>query len=417
LINTAPNQILLVDYRFGGSSSQNGDFLRVSGNNGNTFGSAIRIGTIDPNGGIVFGPGTNLSGVGINSGAQYQRMPLAGIADPPPPPVSASFSDPFAPLSYSSVALSGTTIPYIGYGSSSVAGERHYDGSGEQNSTVNWTVFAGISGADADREKLAGGPSGLVYTYRQNHFLQSRKLVGSSFSGTAATIAGTGADIDENDAYANQSSGHFVTAYKDFGPEPNALRLARSTDGTSWSAPETVVNAPDVTGAKALQVATAPDDQGFMVWDNGSGAIMASTLDPVPAGGGGPGPGPGPTAGPPATAPTGQIGHAAEAANVLLQFFGPKSCVSQGQKVQLKLTGKQRKKLPKVKRGKLVKVVFALDKKKKTDKKSPMKQNFSTAGFAKGSKHKISAKAYVTRKKPTKKTFVRTRKGTFTMCS
>jgi hypothetical protein len=180
-----------------------------------------------------------------------------------------------------------------------------------------------------------------------------------------------------------------------------------------------VVDAPDVTNAKSLQVATAPDDQGFIVYDNGSGGIMAATLDTIPdPPGGGPGPGPGPGSG--SSIPLVAVNHQVASAivnDVALRFYGPKSCVAQGQKVQLKLTGKQRKHLPKAKRAKLLKVILALDKKKKTDKKTPYKKNFLTSGFAKGSTHKIAVRVYLSRKKPTAKKFTRTLKGKFKMCS
>ncbi|HET7121467.1 MAG TPA: hypothetical protein VFI17_09510 [Solirubrobacterales bacterium] len=77
-------------------------------------------------------------------------------------------------------------------------------------------------------------------------------------------------------------------------------------------------------------------------------------------------------------------------------FYYPRSCVTPGREVQLRVVSKKRKKgSPPTS---ISRVDFFVDKTKKTDKKKPWQKNFSTAAFGPGTGHK--AKAKITFKQP-----------------
>lgn len=92
-------------------------------------------------------------------------------------------------------------------------------------------------------------------------------------------------------------------------------------------------------------------------------------------------------------------------------FYYPRSCVTPGREIQLRVVSRKRKGAPKTS---VAKVVFFLDKAKKTDKKKPWQKNFSTAGFAPGSTHQ--AKAKITFKQPHGKKVKKKLKKTFRIC-
>ncbi|HEU4706482.1 MAG TPA: hypothetical protein VFS64_04795 [Solirubrobacterales bacterium] len=70
-------------------------------------------------------------------------------------------------------------------------------------------------------------------------------------------------------------------------------------------------------------------------------------------------------------------------------FYYPRSCVTPGREVQLRVVSRKRKGAP---HTSISRVDFSVDRAKKTDRKKPWQKNFSTAGFLPGSTHKAGAK-------------------------
>lgn len=390
-------RVLVESYRCCGEAE--GNYLFESTDGGQTFAAGRRIGKLDHQSEAVFGPGEAISGASI---ARFQRMPLTGAAAA----TSAEFDPGFAIPTYSALGIFGAATPVQVMSDGDHSSFVRNSG-GDPNATANWTAAA--PSPIGTEPRMAGGPAGLVLLNLEGEpgarTYVARKFDGTSF-GQPVKVSETGDPIFA-DMWADPQTGTFHAVWIDNGDSPNELRWAYSSDGVTWRKPQAIVVADEVDRMFNLQVSVAPDGEGFAVWDeNGqAGHVGAVALKPgATIGGGGAG------GGAPTPADSVTVG------GLELTLFAPGGCVNPGTTLKLQVTSKTKKKLSPKKRVKIVKVVFALDKKKKTDKKAAFKASFKTSGLAAGSKHKLRAAVQL---KPVigkgaKKT--KTLKGSLTIC-
>jgi hypothetical protein len=231
--------------------------------------------------------------------------------------------------------------------------------------------------------------------------LLARKWDGSNFS--SPTTLSTDDPIEAD--LTTDSSGRFTAAWLENGVNPNEIRVRSSSDGVTWDFLSVVLRGQDVDSLFNTQVATAPDGQGFAVFDANAfnGKITVTPLESVPT-----------IVGPGGESP---VLATTTVGDQELTFFGPGPCVQPPEKVTLRVTSKRKKKLSPNKRVKVSQVVFSVDKKKVKDKKAAFKAKFSTAAFPRGSVHQVRAAVTL---KPVKKGAFKnkkkTLKGRFNVC-
>lgn len=349
-----------------------GNYVYESTDGGQTFGPAHRIGNIDHQSDAIFGPGETISGASI---ATFQRMPLTGA----PASTFAEFDAGFPVPTHSDIGLvDGAPLQVMSDGDNTSFVRNN---GSDPNSSGNWSSATPITPPGGE-PRVASGPAGLVLLYRTgepgSRNLSARKFDGTGF-GAPVTVSEPG-DPEFFDLWAEPTTGEFHALWIANDESPNELRWSRSKDGVTWTAPQIVIAGEEADSVFHTQVSTAPDEQGFGVWDaNGANTpIRMVPLKPGSGGGGGGG-----------AATTPQSSTTVGGQQITL--LGPGGCVNAGTPVFLRVTSKTKKKLSPKKRVKIVKVVFSLDKKKKTDKKAAFKAKFSTKGFATGSTHKLKA--------------------------
>lgn len=387
-------RVVIVTYRCCGTGEGNWAYQSVDG--GNTFDAGRLIGNLDFEGNAVFGPGEAITG---SASSTVQVMPLAG----PQATATASLDSGFPVPTVGSIALFGGTTPVHVAADSDHSSFNRYTG-GDPNTTAAWTPSAQLGPADSTEVRLAGGPAGLVMLEKLNdNQLFVRKFDGTSFSAPAA-ISEKG-DLIFIDLYADPATGRFHALWIN-NSSPRQMRWSFSSDGVSWSAPQTVATGGllDQDHDFNNQVAAAPDGQGWAVSDsNGDNMpLIATPLVPQPAG----------TAG-------GTPVASVTVNGTEVDFFAPSGCVKPGSKVQLRVTSKTKRRLSPKQRVKIRQVLFSLDRKTHTDRKAAFRATFPTRGrgFAKGSRHKVGAKVTLVPFKGRGRTRNVTLRGRFTICT
>ena len=385
----APGRVVIATHR---CCSPDATLAYESTDNGATFGGPVTIGDLDFQGNAVFGPGEAISGV--DGGGRFQRMPLAGPQATKQAVLDAGFTTP----TFSSLALDGGVPLKVSADGNNTTFHRQ-SGGGDPNDAGTWAGPTPVS-PTGDEPHLASGSKGLVMIGRTpGGDLIARKWDGSNF-GSPTTLSTE--DPIEADL-TTDGSGRFTAAWLENGVNPNEIRIRTSDDGVNWGFVSIVLRGTAVDDLYNTQVATAPDGQGFAVFDANSdgGAITVTPLEAEPT-----------ITGAPEPVATSTV------ADQEISFFGPTGpCVQPPEKVTLRVTSKRKRKLAANRRAKISIVSFAVDKTKKDDKKSAFRQVFSTASFPRGSVHQV--RAVVTLKpvkkgafKPKKKTL----KGRFNVC-
>ena len=374
-----------------------GAYLLESTDDGDTFAAPRRIGTIDPIGGAVF---ANETVYGITGGgASFQRMPLAG----PVPEVFATLDPGFPIPTYSGIGLVGGA-PLKVSADGMNASFHLQNGTGEANDASTWAGPTPFTPAANDM-KMASGPAGTILLSSIPNGtppnLYAQKWNGTGFG--APTPIAPSVDPIFYDVKAD-ASGRFTALWVENSLTPNEVRFSQSTNGTTWSAPTTILKAPNVDNLYSTKVATAGDGQGFGVWDSNTntGPINVAPLEAVVDTSG--------NAGTPSTVATTTVG------GVQIGLIAPTSCVHPGDKIALRVTSKIKKKLSPTKRVKITLATFSLDKKKIKDKKAAFKGIFATTGFKAASKHPLKAVVNLKPVKGKAKVKPKTLKGVLTIC-
>ena len=364
-----------------------------STDNGATFGGPVTIGNLDAEE-AVFGPGEAVSGV--DTGGRYQRMPLAGPAATDQAMLNPGFTVPTG----SAVALFDGTRPFKVSADGDNTTFSLHSGAGDPNDASTWAGPTGVTPPGSEPH-LASGTAGTAMVYRtggaSDARLDARKFDGSGF-GPASTLS-TGDPIQAD--LTTDGSGRFTALWVENQASPTEVRIATSSDGSSWSKPVAILRGVPDDGLYNSQVAVAPDGQGFAVFDSNSanGDIVVTPLDPV----GGDG--------------DAEPLRTTTVADQELSFFGPTTCVQPPEKVTLRVTSKRKKKLSPRRRVKIKSVVFSVDRTKRTDKRAAFKAAFSTARMPRGSFHRVRAVVTLAPvKKGAFKNKRKTLKGRFNVC-
>jgi hypothetical protein len=399
------------------------NFSYLSPDGGDTFAIPTAIGTAEPSGQAVIGPGDAIYTAShiITTGQHFQRQPLGG-----------PFADNEANLSGGAPGNDGTVAfladgrPIAAFNDDHTTFFRIYSGSGDQNSAANWlatqTVGPGVLG------RLASGPSGVFLLYDEPSRLIARKLVGGAFDAPVEVASGFRADPQ----LFQDPSGRLHAVYP--GGSATDLRYRISLDGVSWG-PELLL-APDGANPFRTKIAAGADGRGFAVWQNGG--IFAAALEsavPVPTGGGGSSGGGGAGTGAGTTGPSGGGGAGGTGGGatrppnrVTVRIGGleitlvlPEGCVPAGRPVELRIiirrarraryAGARRTRALRVRR-----VRFTVDRSRLTDRRPPFKASFSSRGMAAGSRHGASAQLTLSAQRRARHAAARTLSGEVEVC-
>jgi hypothetical protein len=319
-------------------------------------------------------------------------MPLSG-----PAATMATLNPGFSVPTFAGMALFNGTTPVLVSADGDHTTFNRYGGSGDVNDAGNWVGPTAVSPV-GNEPRLAGGSKGLVMLYTVGtpgkFRLAARKFGGTAF-GPAVGVSEK-ADPIEADLNTATSSGAFHAVWKDNTGAHDKFKWATSANGFGWTTPATLYTGVAADDAYALQVAAAPDRQGFVTWDqsDNTGPVRVSTLEPLVG------------------IPVASVTVGGEE----ITLFAPGACVKAGTEITLTVTHKTKVKLSPTKKVKIVFVVFSLDKKTKKDKKAGFHKKFSTKGFASKSSHNVGAKVRLRPAKGNGKQTTKELKGSFKIC-
>jgi hypothetical protein len=389
----SPNRVVIATRRCCGPE---GVFVYESTDNGANFAGPTQRGTIDIED-AHWGPGNAISG--IERSGFYQRMFLGGPSGSLLADLPAGFAVPTA----SSVAVSEGGRPLkVSADGDNTTFSRVKDSISNPNSKGNWSGPTAVTPAGGEPH-LASGPQGLAMIYRVEGELHARKFDPAANGFDPHETLSTGDPIQAD--LTTDDTGRFTAIWQENAASD--VRVASSPDGVAWTT-RRVLRADSVFNT---QVATAPDGEGFAVFDSNSedGAITVTPLDPRTSVTGG-GDGGGGSGGKPLSSTT--------VNGTTISFFGPTACIQKPRNIVLRVTSKRKRQLSPRRRVKIARVVFRMHKTKKTDRKKAFRKSFTTRRLKRGKRYKVGA---VVRLAPVKKgafkAKVKRLKGRFRMCS
>jgi hypothetical protein len=348
---TGPNQTLLFTSTDGGAS----------------FGPAQLVGSLDPSGDAILGPGNAISAVTdtVTASTKYQRVPADGSA-----PVTAT-SDLTSDEYGGTVGLFNGN-PVVAFWDFSSGQPNHVDfsayrGSGDPNDAASWTPATPVGPGSSTR--IASGPSGLFLMYQdgqpgQEHYYV-RRYDGSAFG---APVDISGRETGYVNDFFEDPSGRLHAVWR---VNPGAVRYTTSTNGTTWSPVVTADDEGSAGGPFALQEAEAGDGQGWVAFDAGAGEGQIR-LAPIA----------------PARTTSATVG------SDVITLQTPGGCVPPGTiTAVLSVRSKKPKGHVVVKIGK---VVFSVDgKARKTVTHAPFRAVLTLTGLKPGSTHRLQARAQI----------------------
>jgi hypothetical protein len=239
----------------------NKTLLYTSTNSGASFQGPVQIGTLDPSGDAILGPGNAISAItaDVTAGTFFQRSSLdgSGVAAPEPRLSRDRYGGTVGLVNGSLVAafwdFEAGVPPHLDF---SV-----FSGLGDASDAASWTSPALATQGKLPR--IASGPAGLFLMYQpdapgeETPFFVRR--FNGAFFGDPLAVSGTEVGTD-NDLFEDPS-GRLHALWRTPGGD---LRYAGSPDAAQWTAPATLTS--DAQGALGPQVATAPDGIGVAVW-------------------------------------------------------------------------------------------------------------------------------------------------------
>jgi hypothetical protein len=245
--------------------------LFTSSDGGITFGSPVVIGTVNPSGDAVYGPGNGISlitSAQINS--YFQLAPIDGSrAADAPVPLTPRYT-------YHGVIGIASGKPVVVFDDLNNLAWTTTNGA-DPNQGASWNAVQQI-GAGHDPH-LANGPGGLflLSTNGTGH-LELRTFNGSGWTGATGVTTSAGPVAGAVDAFAEGPTGGLSVVFRTTTANPTALDFTGSVDGSHWSAPTAIATDSAIAN---LRVSEAPNDgTGVAVWDNGS--TVSATRHPVP---------------------------------------------------------------------------------------------------------------------------------------
>lgn len=260
---TGPNQLALITSRCC-YTGPNRTQLYTSADGGATWSGPTQVGTLDPSGDAVLGPGNAISVVTdtVTGATNFQRVPLDGSA---------------APATHTKIGTDeyGGTIalyngrPVVAYWDFSSGQPSHMDftawsGTGDIADASTWSAPALIGDGEATR--LASGPSGMFLLDKHQNaagksYWETRRFDGTTF-GAPATVPGS-ETFTERGELTQDGSGRTLVLWVDTG----TLKGSLSTAGGAFSAAKALlVGESDILGPEAQ---AAPDGGGWVTFVDG----------------------------------------------------------------------------------------------------------------------------------------------------
>ena len=258
----------------------------VSGDGGASFAAPKAIGSGDPSGDAIFGPGdfgvTTITAV-VTNGTIVQNAPLDGLTS-----AQANLTGGVADKAfYGSLALINPTTPMAAYSDLNTGTYwRVWSGAGDINDAGSWGPEGKIPGLDEPR--IAGGPKGVwmkgMTLGPLPRFLTARRYDPTNNTwGTPTTLSNT-IDSPVFSDISQDAGGHVAVVWRSSREDEITVQYRATSDGKSWTAARPLVRGDDVVNP---QIGTGPDGGGFVVWDhNNQGPVRAAVIPPLGTGSG-----------------------------------------------------------------------------------------------------------------------------------
>ena len=252
----------------------------VSSPDGGTTWSAPRaIGTVEPSGDAILGPGefsvSVISSI-VTGGTFYQAAPLDGYTSESANVGQAGqgVNNPFA---YGTVAFQDPLTPIVAMTDLENVYFRKWGGSGNYNDLSSWGPLTSLG--PGSEPELVGGKRGVYLSYLTKDFPRQyrvRRWGGMAF-GASQELTPKGSPLWSD--FFQDEGGRLHMVWAENSDETIKRRF--SNDGTNWSKVETLTPANDFSHYN-LETATARDGGGWAVWDgNGQGPIEAVQYGPT----------------------------------------------------------------------------------------------------------------------------------------
>jgi hypothetical protein len=266
-----------------------GLFLFDSTDNGQTFAPGREVGTNEPSGDAILGPGeftfSTISSI-TTGGTRFQAAPIDAGFTEDIANVAENGQGVNNPHEDGQLALIDAFTPLAAMSDGSSVFWRKGPSTGAYNTLSSWGPLVKYDAGDTPR--LAYGPRGVFLLYQTDfpdRRLRAVRWDGSAFSGPKRDVSGDNSSAYEPDFFQDPN-GTLHAVWRQNG-DPYELRHRTSTDGSTWKPRE--VLAKSDTGFFGTRVSAAVDGGGFATWDeNGSvvRAVQFGSTKPVSEGGG-----------------------------------------------------------------------------------------------------------------------------------
>jgi hypothetical protein len=273
--------ILLLSQRCCGSSPgvDSLDILWVVGSadGGNTWSEPKAIGTIEPSGDALLGPGefsvSVITSI-VTGGTLFQAAPLSGFTD-----ARANVGDRGEginnPYADGGIAYLDPLTPITAMSDGDRVFARKWGGSGDYNNIASWGPIQDVAAGDTPR--IVGGKKGVYLAYQGNDFRFRVSRWGGMAFGAPSFLTPTGDSPYEPDFFEDKSGAlHFVWRSNN----AEQIHMRESKDGATWGPVKSLT--PGTGSYFGIETATARDGGGWVVWDqNSSGPIRAVQYGPT----------------------------------------------------------------------------------------------------------------------------------------
>jgi hypothetical protein len=276
--------ILIVSQRCCGSAPgvDSLDILWVvgSGDGGTTWSEPKAIGTVEPSGDALLGPGefsvSVISSI-VTGGTFFQAAPLSGFTK-----TAANVGDRGEgvnnPYADGGIAYLDPLTPITAMSDGDRVFARRWGGSGDYNDLATWGPIQDVAAGNTPR--IVGGKKGVYLAYQADGFPARFRVArwGGMAFGAPAFLTPTDSSPYEPDFFEDKSGTlHFVWRSNN----AEQIHMRQSKDGTTWGPVQALT--PGTGSFFGLETATARDGGGWVVWNesSGSGPIKAVRFGPT----------------------------------------------------------------------------------------------------------------------------------------
>ena len=254
-------------------------WLVGSADGGSTWTSPRAIGTVEPSGDAIIGPGefsvSVISSI-VTGGTFFQRAPIDG-AVAAAANVGERGQGVNNPYADGGIALIDPLTPITAMSDGDRVYARKWGGSGDYNDLATWGPIQDVDAGDTTR--IVGGKKGvyLAYKTKPDFRFKVRRWGGMAFGASKALTPDDDSPF-EPDFFQDKSGAlHFVWRNNN----RSQIHLRESKDGTTWGPIQALT--PGEGSFFNLETATARDGGGWVVWNenSGSGPIKAVRYGPT----------------------------------------------------------------------------------------------------------------------------------------